>query len=97
MIYSLTEPAIEMMHEIGFDFELQGKYRNSYYAIRTPDGVAEEISNRMLTRQGTLRDGCVLYSITSAGKDCGDTSSIMINGIEYSKKPTRAQYCGLII
>ena len=38
-----------------------------------------------LRTEGTIRDEKVMYELLSAGSACGNTSSIKIDGTEYSK------------
>ena len=81
---SLTATLFDDFRELGLQTDLRGRYRNSYYAVIAPDGVAEEI-----TPQGTVSHegmvGNTPYTIVSAGFQVGNYSSIVIGGVEYSK------------
>lgn len=81
---ALTGTIIEDLKSLGLCTDLRGKYRNSYYAVISPEGIAEELSvDRAVSQSGSA--GGVEYSITSAGFETGNISSIKINGTEYSK------------
>ena len=82
---ALTDEVIHAVHALGFDFDLSEHYRSSYLAVKTPDEQFEILSNSYLSQTGSLRNNTVPYSIVSAGYDCGNTSSIQINGAEFSK------------
>jgi hypothetical protein len=81
----LKKEVVDAMHELGFAFELEGKWRNSYVAVKTQDEVFEKISDQEIKKDGTYRDGRMGYKITSAGAECGNSASINLAGIEYSK------------
>ena len=58
--------------------------RSSFYAVISPGSVVEEIgSQTVLSHEGMVGD--VPYTISSAGYQVGNTSSIVIDGVEYSK------------
>lgn len=89
----LTEQNMENLRALGVETELIGAYRNSYYAVITPDGVVEEISDTsMISCKGELTDGKsyrvastsytarVVNSVYSLESTC----SITINGREYA-------------
>lgn len=61
-------------------------FGNSYYGAITKDGIVEQLGDMELENSGALRDGRVLYQITSAGYNCGNSCSIKIGGKEYAKK-----------
>lgn len=82
---ALNNSMIDAIRALGFEFELSGHYRFSYLAVKSPDKKWDTYSDEYLFQSGTLRNGTVQYSLTSAGYDCGNTSSIRINGKEYSK------------
>jgi hypothetical protein len=81
---ALTKTLVADMHALGIETDLTGKYRNSFYAVITPDGVQEEVSTEPLVYSGNF--GGNEYSVISAGYLVGNDSSIIINGNEYSKK-----------
>lgn len=90
---ALTEDNMERLRALGVETELIGAYRNSYYAVITPDGVAEEISDTtMISRKGELPDG-KSYKVVSTSYTARvvnsvysleSTCSIIINGREYA-------------
>lgn len=81
---ALTAPLIEDMRALGIQTDLRGRAYNSFYAVVTADGVYEDVAtDSALTREGTIGD--VPYAIASAGYWVGNYSSIMIDGVEYSK------------
>jgi len=83
---ALTTELMDRLQALGVQTDLIGKYRNSFYSVMDGSSViAEDIGTSLLGRQGRLTDGQT-YSVTSVGYDCGNTSSIVINGVEYSKK-----------
>lgn len=80
---ALTQDTIAQMQKLGLRFPLEGKYRSSYLAIL--DGktcLAEEISQEAISCEQTINGNTLLVS--SSGWDSGNTSSILINGTEYS-------------
>lgn len=81
----LNPQIVDAMRDLGFAFELEGKYRYSYIAVRTDGEQYEEFSTQAISRKGTFRKGRISYSITSSGYDCGNTASINLSGAEYSK------------
>lgn len=82
---SLNEEIVSLMRKLGLSFELTGQYHASYLAAVTEDGIYEEISSGQLEHCGTIRDGVVRFELKSAGAECGNVSSIQIDGVEYSK------------
>lgn len=81
---SLTVTLLDDLKALGLKTNLSGRYRNSYYAVITPDGVWEEISDkREVSMSGTA--GSAAFEIASAGYLVGNRSSIVIDGVEYSK------------
>lgn len=81
---NLTAEITQSLNNLGLKTDLTGKYRNSYFAIVSPNGIQEEISEAKLEAEGMLRNGLSNYSIVSAGYKCGNVSSIKIDGVEYS-------------
>ena len=81
----LTDEVVEAMQNLGFEFELPGCNRYSYIAIKNEDEITELLGDELLEANGSFRSGRVTYFVTSAGYDCGNTSSIMIDNTEYSK------------
>ena len=71
------------MQQLGIRSDLRGKYRKSFCAVITPDGVWDEISDEQIAKTGSF--GHVSYSIVSAGYSVGNTCSIIINEKEYAK------------
>lgn len=60
-------------------------YRKSFYAVITPDGVAEEISEQMVSTTGTLPDGSEYY-VRSRGRKAGNKTGcmIIIDDVDYA-------------
>ena len=82
----LNEPLQKDFEELGIQTNLKGKIQSSFYAIITPDSVKEQISGtKSLSAEGNIHNNQIPYSITSAGADAGNKSSIKIDGKEYSK------------
>ena len=81
---ALTLPILQDMRDLGIKTELSGRTRCSYYAVISPEDVQEEIDPRKaLIYEGTV-DGKP-FTIASAGYLVGNSSSIIIDGIQYSK------------
>ena len=91
--HSLNDDICEGLWKLGLKEDLRGHYRWSYYAVIEPDNVIEEMSEKELTRTGTLSDGAQ-YSVISQGGLSGAgggagrylTCSVKINGIDYAVK-----------
>lgn len=82
----LTESNRASLSALGLEADLG--YRNSYYAVISPECVIEELSDdSSLEYSGFLSDGESLY-VHSAGYDYGNTCSIMIDDVEYANKST---------
>lgn len=81
---SLTDEVKINLGNLGLQTDLTGKYRNSYYAVISENEIQENISTEKLSLEGNIRSGLTSYSIISAGYDCGNVSSIVIDGKEYS-------------
>lgn len=89
---ALTDENMELLRALGVETELIGAYRNSYYAVITPDGVTEEISDTtMLSCKGELADG-KSYKVASTSYTARivnsvysleSTCSVIIDGREY--------------
>ena len=60
-----------------------GKTRNSYYAVVTDKGVVEDTSQECLDYSGEI-DGHKV-EVVSSGYNAGKLSSILVDGVEYSK------------
>lgn len=85
---ALTEEIMQGLRNLGIKTELIGKFHNSFFAVITNDGVYEQSGTELLEFSGTLTGGKTSFSVVSAGFDCGDRSSIVINGVEYSRNMT---------
>ena len=82
----LSDRAREELRELGLAADLSEYYIYGYYAVIYPDKVVEELNReRTIEYSGTIRDGEVYFSIKSAGFAAGEVSSIIIDGVEYSK------------
>lgn len=82
---TLPENIMQELHNLGIKTDLIGKYRNSFYAVITSDGVFEQLGTEQLEFSGTLPGKATAYSVVSAALDYGDRSSTVINGVEYSR------------
>ncbi len=81
---SLTGLLLDDLKEIGVTTDLSDKYHNSFYAVITPNHSIEDFGNtEEIHHSGQI--GETTYTIVSAGWSVGNTSSIIINGEEYSK------------
>ncbi len=80
----LTDSIVEKMQKLGFATSLMEKYRYSFYGIIDGNTILEESSPERLEVSGFLRDGAD-YHVISSGYDAGSLSSVIINGVEYSK------------
>lgn len=74
----------EKLSSLGVTVNLDDKYGYGCYAVINGDAMDEDIKDQKLTSTGTLRHGVVNYKIVSAGCEYGNTSSIIIDGVEYS-------------
>ncbi len=80
---NLTTVLLDDLAALGVQTDLSDKYHNSFYAVLTPEGSVEAVSeSEPLSYSGTLGD--VPYTIESAGYFVGNYSSIVIDGEEYS-------------
>lgn len=82
---ALTEGIKAGLSEMGLKIDLTGKYRNSYYAVISSNGIIEDIGDAKLEASGVITDTGAQYLIASAGFDCGNYSSIIIDGVEYAR------------
>lgn len=83
--FGLSQEAIDAVRALGFEFDMEGKTRYSYIAIKTDEGLYEAVSDQKLSKKDTFQKGTIGYWVVSAGMDCGNISSIQIGGVEYSK------------
>lgn len=82
---ALTEEIVSAMCKLGLNMDLTGKFRSSYYAVISNGRVIEDMGAVKLEASGIIDNNGLTYSIVSAGYDCGNVSSIIINGKEYSR------------
>lgn len=83
-IRSMSPALFQDLEALGVKTDLRGRNWNSFYAVITPEGTAEEVdAQRELTADGLVEG--IPYSITSAGFYVGNHCSIVIDGVEYSK------------
>lgn len=80
-------PAMQQeLKKLGLRTEWKKKFRWSYLAVITPgQKTVEMCANKALEHKGTFRDGRSQYAVVSKGLGCGNTSSIIIDGVNYSK------------
>ncbi len=81
----LKDSTIGLLGSLGLNADLKDNYRAGYLAALSPDGIYEKLGYEKLNMNGTISDLDYRYSMTSGGYEHGNTSSIMIDGIEYSK------------
>lgn len=81
---SLTGTLIEDLKAVGIKTDLTDKFHNSFYAVITPEGSIEAFSDTETISHDGQTSG-VSYTIVSGGYYIGNTSSVIINGEEYSK------------
>lgn len=80
---ALTDEIIQDFRNLGLDFGLPEHYRWSYLAVIDSGRVAfEELSDEVITCDTNILD--LNISLQSAGYECGNISSIKINGDEFS-------------
>lgn len=82
---NMKDPVIENLKRIGLQAALQGEYGCSYLAVISDGEIVEQLAYSELKKEGTVREGRVMYELLSAGNGCGNKSSIKIGGHEYSK------------
>ncbi|MCD8362519.1 MAG: hypothetical protein LUC98_06095 [Lachnospiraceae bacterium] len=82
---ALDDELKEKLAALGATVDFNDAYRYSYYAVINGDADDEEIKDDELSSNGTIRNGVVMYEISSAGYENGNKSSIIIDGTEYSK------------
>lgn len=82
---NLKDTTMQKLKELGLKTDLQGKYRYSYLAVITEQGIEEQIGEEKIQYSASIRNALVPFDIESAGFTCGNTSSIKLNGREYSK------------
>ena len=80
--YSLTDSLCSDFKAIGLKCELQGRYRNSYYALVTDLKIDEITSSESLSYETIIKGHQI--QILSEGALVGDSCSIQIDGIEHA-------------
>lgn len=81
----LKASTIQRLRDLGLQADLQEKYRCSYLAVISDGEMEEQISYEQIAYGGSVRNGFVTYEVESAGYQCGNFSSITIEGAEQSK------------
>lgn len=84
---ALTDTDLGKLKALGIQSDLRGKYRYSWYAVITPEGVtAEDMSpDQLISTDGYFGKDRTHFSIASAGLTAGNpVSSTIIGGTEYS-------------
>ncbi len=87
MSESLEDESVTRLRALGLEADFKNAYRKSYLAVIEGEKVDEEISDEMLVKKGVTPDG-KKYGLGSAGYETGNTSSVMIDGEEYSVNKT---------
>ncbi|MBO6137766.1 MAG: sulfatase-like hydrolase/transferase [Lachnospiraceae bacterium] len=80
---AVDDAVLADLQRLGIKTDLRDKWRESYYAVITPEGVAEDVSKNRLEYDGTLPDGSA-FKVISEGYDSGRFSSIMLEDGEHS-------------
>ncbi len=79
----LTDEMIQAMQSLGLQFDMKGRYRESYLAVvENGDVLHEEASSGQISYAFDI--GQTSIAIMSAGYLCGNRASICVNGIEYA-------------
>lgn len=80
---SLNDKTISIMRSLGLEFKLKNRHRYSYMAVVDENEVVyEKLANKKLYYTAKIDNKSV--SMTSAGYNNGNISSIEISGLEYS-------------
>ncbi len=83
---ALDNEAVEALRKLGLSADIKGKLRSGYYAVINGREAKEDCAYKKLEESGYIEGKWPIeYSISSAGWDDGNVSSIMINQIEHSK------------
>ncbi len=82
---AMTDEIQSKLSELGVKTDLRGKTQNSFYAVLHNGESLDEAIGADSPVEGSGEIGDVAYSISSAGADCGNTSSIVVNETEYSR------------
>lgn len=85
---AIDEETLGLLRNFGIAAPLDACAQASYYAIIDGDYVYDQLGGEMLSTSGALRNGVESYEITSAGKVCGNSCSIKINGTKYAVNET---------
>lgn len=83
----LTDIDMEKLSTLEIKTDLRGKYRYSWYAVKSSEGMIAEAASpdQTVTKKGHFGKNRISYSITSIGTSAGEpSSSIVINGQEFS-------------
>lgn len=83
----LTDAVKQSLLSLGLNNDLSGKYGWSYLAVISKEaGIREETGMEKIVRQGNIRKGKSIYTVSSAGElSKNSVSSIIIDWTEYSK------------
>ncbi len=85
-VKALTKDVRAGLRELGIETQFKGKYRNSFYAVISHgEVISEAAGEEKLNYEGVAGDQALSFSVVSAGHDCGNVSSIVLNGTEYSQ------------
>ena len=84
---SLNAECKELLRSLGLRADWSDAYRKSYIAVIEQQKVlVEQMSGEKLEKMGAFRGGSVIYRVVSAGMDCGNDCSILINRGEQAKR-----------
>lgn len=74
------------LSDLGLTVDWSDMYRHGYLAeIDRENVVYEKVNNKRIEYSGSFRDGVMRITMSSAGYESGNQSSICINGVEQSR------------
>lgn len=82
---TITDEIQGKLSELGVETNLCGRTQDSFYVVLDGGKSVDEGINEdsQISSEGDVED--ITYTILSAGATCGNTSSIVLNGTEYSR------------
>lgn len=83
--FALDDKTVNTLRELGVSDEIKGNFRSAYYAVINGKEVREDCGYEKLEVSDYIEGKWPIeYSVSSAGWDQGNVSSIVINQIEHS-------------
>ncbi len=82
---TITDEIQRELSELGVETNLCGRTQDSFYVVLDGGKSVDEGINEdsQISSEGDVEE--ITYTILSAGATCGNTSSIVVNGTEYSR------------